>query len=117
MHTCTLTIFRIHFMFPVVSHVREACMSTETFRSAQHGVCQVWSGSSDGSIAATDLDHAGKLDVATARSIKMPTGKGACAHMRSETAYACADTLSWSCIEPKQYQCGPVSMLKISACP
>lgn len=39
---------------------------------------QVWSGSSDGSIAVTDLDSAGKLDVTTARTLKMPTGKGDC---------------------------------------
>lgn len=36
----------------------------------------MWSGSSDGSIAVTDLDAAGKLEVASARSLRTSSGKG-----------------------------------------
>ena len=37
---------------------------------------QIWSGSSDGSVAVTDLDSSGKLDTSLARSLKTPSGKG-----------------------------------------
>ena len=37
---------------------------------------QIWSGSSDGSVAATDLDGSMKLDTNLARSLKTPSGKG-----------------------------------------
>ena len=46
------------------------------YRSSLICHLQVWSGSSDGSIAVTNLDSAGKLDLAGARSLKMPSGKG-----------------------------------------
>ena len=37
---------------------------------------QIWSGSSDGSVAVTDLDGSVKLDTTLARSLKTPSGKG-----------------------------------------
>ena len=38
--------------------------------------CQVWSGSSDGTVAVTDLDAGFKMDSSLARSLKTPSGKG-----------------------------------------
>ena len=37
---------------------------------------QIWSGSSDGCVAVTDLDSSVKLDTGLARSLKTPSGKG-----------------------------------------
>ena len=37
---------------------------------------QIWSGSSDGSVAVTDLESDVKLDTSLARSLKTPSGKG-----------------------------------------
>ena len=37
---------------------------------------QIWSGSSDGTVAVTDLDGSVKLDTTLARSLKTPSGKG-----------------------------------------
>lgn len=49
---------------------------------------QVWSGSSDGSIAVTDIDAAGRLDTALARSLKTPSGKGAPAALCTDLVFA-----------------------------
>ncbi len=41
---------------------------------------QIWSGSSDGTIAVTDLDSSVKMDSNLARSLKTPSGKGTVAY-------------------------------------
>ena len=52
----------------------QSCTGTQYLNICS--LSQVWSGSSDGSTAVTDLDVSARMDTALARSLKTPTNKG-----------------------------------------